>query len=717
MRKIEGSWWEQLRRVFGAIVPPLLACSMGFSCRPVTEQVEDLDCDARELVSGEFRVRQVPCSDELLYGGEGRTGDYLLENAVSRYLFRDPARPLYILEGCGGTMIDASAWYGDDVLAEMLPLWHGLWLQDCSVDIREDESGAFLSVTGTLSSISLVESGDVPLTVDLQDWSYLVGQEHVVTYSLQVDDAALELKGVDSLWILPLDGVELHGSTLHDGDTFFATDGTITDAGGGFLAVDFSSIAVGDASSVYAALWPGGQQVAGTAEGEEVELLSGDVVVGVLPVADWQEGDAPGFFSGTLPSMVDGLRAVAAGHEEGPVVAPGPDMNLVPGDSGFLWLRVSDGSQEDIGALLEAVDVHGQELVFAVPKGGAQLPLGPGTWNLAISSGLNRERAMLDSVNLDGTTWIDVSLEPAFDSMGWILADLDLESWPSRTQRTAAADAIAMSGAQGASFAVLTAVDEITEFDAYQPWDVAFRGEAGSRAATSNHGTVVSWPWSPNSKKAAHGAVDWPELSAMDLLVVARGGSKQDRFLVVDKDWVEAAGAPWQWEPVPDLLRLNGLDDLPVLLDLLDQWIDIGVAGPWTWIAIENTTEFGLAEVERGIIDGLTVASSGPLIVFSATSLVTDGWHGKAETLVFSLDIYAPDWMDISGAALIVDGEEARSWTIDQEDRSNGLSFHGAVWVSRYLMAVAWGDDDPGLPARGEPWAVTSPVWIGSPTL
>src|SRR5687767_14464786 len=80
----------------------------------------DPRCDPRLLAAGEVRARRVPCGDELIEGGEGRRSDWLIENAVARYVIRDSAAALTQLEGAGGTIVDAAAPGGTDTLVELV---------------------------------------------------------------------------------------------------------------------------------------------------------------------------------------------------------------------------------------------------------------------------------------------------------------------------------------------------------------------------------------------------------------------------------------------------------------------------------------------------------------------------------------------------------------------------------------------------------------------
>ena len=78
-------------------------------------------CDPRVLASGELRARRIPCSEELISGGEGRVGDYLIENSMARYVVRGPYAALTRLGEPGGTLVDAAAPGVGDMLLELTP--------------------------------------------------------------------------------------------------------------------------------------------------------------------------------------------------------------------------------------------------------------------------------------------------------------------------------------------------------------------------------------------------------------------------------------------------------------------------------------------------------------------------------------------------------------------------------------------------------------------
>ena len=672
----------------------LLALAAG--CRGLPADRGQVFCDARALEEGEVRVRAIPCDDELISGGEGRSVDYLIENARARFLVHHSAVALTLLEVGGGTVIDAAPYGGEDVLAELVPLVDGGWLEPISMELRQGDGEASILLEGTPAPISFLEDqwqGDASATVQ-------------VVYRLAADDAALQVEGAQGFWLMPLADAELAGSTLRSAERVMGIDGEPEDFGGGVRFAGGSRFAVGDASLVHDALWPGGEEVWGQAEGDGVELLAGEELLGWLPVDD--EGD----FAGQLPAGADGLRTVRQGYQAGPVVVPGSDLDLSLGAAGFLKLRAADGEGQGLAAQVRASQADGQSQLHLVPPEGARLPLGPGTWDLAVCAGVLREREQLQGYQVQEDSELEVTLRSRAATEGWLLADLDVEAWPSRDDRRAASLALAEAAAAEVGFAVVMAPDEVAVAELRQPWERMLLAESGSRAQSDSAGTVAAWPWSSNERKAAHSAAAWKGLSAVDLAAVANGSS--DRLLVAHMDWLRAAGDPLHWDPAPDLFSMTSLDDLAELQALADSWQPLALCGPLTWVAVEDRKRSANVEVEASLLQGRTVASSGPHV-----ELLADGLgpgqrvYGRGPHLI-QLQILAAPWMPISGAMLLADGQVLEYWELQGVEPLR-LDVRRLATPQRYLVAVVWGETDPGPPARGEPWAVSSPIWFSSP--
>jgi len=654
-------------------------------------------CDPRELEPGEVRARRMPCDDEGISGGEGRRGDTLIENAWARFVIRHAGAPLTLTSGGGGTIIDAAEPGGSDALSELVPLLAGGWLREVELELEQDAHEARVTVSGLPDPISFLESSGA-------------GDERVaVVYRLGAHDRALGIEDADGFWLLPRAGFELAGPVLHAGALALAMDQAPEDRGGGLLYTGGGLFATGSPSLVQAALWPGGEDASGVCAGEGVEVLEGAEVVGRLLV------DEDGSFAGSLPAGADGVRAVGSGYTPGPMASPGEDLDLALGAEARLGVRIADPQGAELPGLLLATGEDGREQRHAVPAEGLWVALGPGVWDLTLASGPLRSRVQRSSVDLQADERFEVLLAGMDDPEGWLLADLDVEVWPSRDERREPSELLGLAAAGGVDFAVATAPDEVAEAALEQPWDALLLAQSGSRADTEQVGSVIAWPWSSNTRKPAHSAVDWQGLSAEDLLVLASGGSGKGRLMVVDEDWIQAAGPAMDWEPRPDALLLEDPDQLPALLELYDSWVDLAAVGPLTWIQVEDDGQRAVVDVERGLVEAHTVATSGPFI-----ELLADGaWPG--DLLLHPgphrvhVVVRAPDWVELEGAALVVDGERLVSWDLAGAKGDPRLEEELLVLGSRYLLALAWGSVDPGPPAPGPQWAVTSPIWLGSP--
>ncbi|MBN1334442.1 MAG: hypothetical protein JXB39_00620 [Deltaproteobacteria bacterium] len=667
------------------------------ACRPAPDDTGEIFCDPRTLAEGEVRARRLPCDAEGISGGEGKRGDFLIENAWARFVVRHAGSSAMHLGLAGGTLLDAAPPHGEDALGELVPLPGNGWIGEGTVTVAREQDSAVLRVTGTPAPVPSVGGWLGP------------GTEIALTWRLGPDDRALEMEGADAAWLYPAAGATLTGPILHDDDRALAMDGMATDTGGAVLWSGAHRFAAGEASAVMAALWPGGPEAWGTApDATGVEILEGDRVVGWLPV------DESGTFEGTLPEGADGIRAVAEGVASGPVLPPGPALVLDLGDPGFLAVHASDGAGNDLGAVLEARDPAGCARRLPVPPEGADLPLGPGTWDLVLHAGPLRERVVRAGFEVAVGAALEGDLPLAGDAGDVVLADLAVETWRSRDDRSEPAASLALAAASGVRFAVTTAPDEVAGSERVQPWE-RIRVETGSTALTDSVGRIGAWPVVANAEKAAHGAAPWRGLDAVDALAVASGGRSRERLLSVDPRWIEAASDPRTWDPRPDMVVLEGIGDLPLYMGLLDAWMDLAAVGPWTWVAVDDPDRFSGVEVEQGLVSGRTVASSGPFLALDVAGQGPGSHLEAGGSVPVRLTVLAPSWMPLTGAALLVDGEVVARWDLAGRSGGERLVASRVVEARRWVLAAAWGTEDPGPPARGLPWAITSPVWTADP--
>jgi hypothetical protein len=584
-------------------------------------------CDPRALAPGEVRARQIPCSDELIDGGEGRVGDWLLENAYARYVIRGVYASLTHLDEEGGTLIDAAAPGGVDLLSEYLP----------------DADRTEVATSNSDGEAMLVSPG--------------------VTWRLTADSDTLWIDGPSGGTLQGLAGVDQAGATLQDGDAFFGLDGSGLGEGSA-VRVEGATHAALSAASV----WPDGDDVHEEVDADDVLAIVDEIVTARLPVVD-------GVASGTAPA---GARLL--GEREGCTYT---GLSLVA--CGSLFVRVADSNGDDIAATL----TDGVQS-WPLPVGGGRAPVGPDPRTFRLWAGPTHSVATVPF--LGGDAEVDVVLRREVETDDSVLAALEAPIAPDADTRETAEEAAHRLAAEGVGFAVALADDEVPSVtvDAHD----AILLTPGSRAGA----VVWSWPWSQNGKRAAHGAVDWGGLSALDLLAVTEGGASTGRLTVVDAFWVARArieADPWRWDPRPDAFWLRDLGGLSTYLALVAEWIEIAPVGPRTWIDID--TDRNLVAYEAGIVDSRTSAGNGPRVRIRAL----DGHR-------VGVELAAPQWMAMRELVLWTDLREVHR----RVDGAGDYRFD--VGEARWAVVVATGDRARPDSEEGA-WAVSAPVWLKPP--
>ena len=361
--------------------------------------------------------------------------------------------------------------------------------------------------------------------------------------------------------------------------------------------------------------------------------------------------------------------------------------------SDFVRIRVADEGGRDV-----PVRVEWSEGSIALPPGGGRVPTGPGEWNLLVHRGPLAERVQA-TLSVSGEVGLEVVL-PSVVPAGWGLVELGVPSHPE--VGTSSADVLEWAAAGGRSLAVLTAANEVAirrEGD-WSGWWV--RGEAGSHTVSDMAGSIWSWPWTRSVKEAAHGAVNPRGLTAEDLLAAAAGG--QPRRLVVDLDWVAAAGAPFRWDPVPDAIRIDAPEDVSVVAEVLEAGAWVGVVGPLTWVQVETETLPSVAALERAIAVGAGVATNGPLLWMERVPGPEgeDPLPQESPVATLSLSLHGQADMEIDSVTIWQNGVPSATWENGDHDLGSGWVASRAVWADGWALAVASGPD----------WAVTSAVWL-----
>lgn len=599
-------------------------------------------CDPRALEAGEVRARPLLCTDELVSGGEGRIGDFLVENAVARFVVRGSYASLTWLDEDGGTLVDAAAPGTSDILLELMP----------DVDRSSVEPA----------------QGD--------GWAEL--REPGLTWHLDADRPSLELRAPAddpdepadaapdgfATVLRPDPGVSRTGSTFLYGDLWMGVDGEVGD---GVEAVDVTGVT--RVSLTTAERWPDGEPVELTTDAADMRVDVDGTTVTRLPVA-----------AGVVSAVV-------------PVGA-----TLTPETSGCVWRGLHDPW---CGRLtLEVRDQDGRSLPVTVSDGDdawvireyeGDIRIGPRARTLTVSAGPAYSHASFwydgTDVHRTLTLWRDMDLD------GAVLADLDRRAAPDPSTNTPGWEALHDAYGAGYTFAALVADDEIPSYDRYGHDRIL--PVVASRAAD----LVWSWPWTASTKRWAHGAVPWQGLSALDLLTVSRGGASVDRVTVVRPAWVTAAAkeaAPSAWPVSPDALWLSGPVDLPTYLWLLDAWQDVAPVGPYTWVEVGPAVNE--PAIEAGILQAHTTAGNGPRVRVAAERLP----FGEGANVRVTVD--ASRWMGVDTVTLYTaagprSAPIAGRGVVDFEVRSGSPWAVAVVSGSRveppYLDEPAWAVSGP----------------------
>jgi hypothetical protein len=579
-------------------------------------------CDPRSLAVGEARARRVACNDELVSGGDGHVGDWLLENALARFVIRDPAAgPLTELDGDGGTLVDAVRVGEQDVLLEFTPD-----VDRSAIEATEGPGWAELRMPGA-------------------------------TWHLEADSYAVDIDTDGRL--LGEAGVDRTGATLRDKDDFFGADGVVTSGAGAVRVEGVRRLAVAPEG-----LWSG--EVSGTADADSVLVQLDGVDVESVDV------DSEGTFSSAAPegATVTGVRAGCVYD------------GLTATGCGTLTVRVQDDEGTDLPS-----QVCDAEACWPAVKGGEDLPVGPDAREMWLWAG-PAYSAVRFAYTGDGQR-LQAVLDRAIS--GGVQADLAIEAAPDADDVTWCRDGLHEAYTRGAKWTVAIADDEVPEYSRRAHDEII--ASVGSRVP----GWLWSWPWSPNSERPGHGAVPHG-LGALDTLAVSEGGQSRARRHVVTAAWAQAATAEapaWTWEPVPDAMWLDDLDDLPTFLSLLDAWLVLSVAGPVTWV--QPVGALDEPAVEASLVNATAGAGNGPRLTWiadeaGATLLVeAAGWMG-----VDAASAWTPDG---ETALEVADGQARLTW--------EGEGPRWVVFTASGRRSRPWLEDGA--------WAVSAPLWRGDP--
>lgn len=585
-------------------------------------------CDPRVLSAGEVRARQLLCTDELIPGGEARVGDWVLENSVARFALRGTYAALYTLDDQGGTLVDAVALIPDADASDAEASGGDGGASDeeggdGSVDVvvSADVLGE-IRVEGDRSSIVVVNDGDSASLV-------LPG----MTWTLTADDAVLRLSEASAATIQPLPGVARAGTSWQGASGgFLGTDGSVEGALSTAVINAEIAFVAADPEAWTAERFGSALPVLETVDADTVAVERDGAVLTRLLVTD-------GVVSGWAPE-----GATLRGEREGCTYE-----GLAQTACGFMHVRVRDEAGND---LVSSFYTDSQRWVL--PAGGGVIPGGLEAFSGTIWAGpAYGYTALTFTPGADQT----VTLRREMNTEGAVLADLRRAVAPDSDAAWASLEAAHDASGDGVGFVVVYADDEVPSASV-APEDTHERAAdgayplfvtAGVRSQSVDGGTVLSWPWSANSKRAAHGAPEqgW---SALDLLTLVRNNSA-DRRTIVDAAWVQAALAEapvYAWFDTPLAVWLDDADAITVYFDLLEHYVPVVPVGPRTWIELPNGDR-NIPGIEAGLYAGQATAGNGPRIeASSSASLVGDRlWRVQVDAArwmgVRALTVWTPE--------------------------------------------------------------------------
>ena len=635
---------------------------------------DTLGCDDRDLQPGEVRVKVVACGEERISGGEGASGDWVLDNAIARFIVRF-GTALTRFDTAGGTLIDAGQPGRRDGLREATPLFdtpdgpQGLWT--ATVTPFTDGGRAGVRVEGEL----------------------IDGSPAAFSWTLAPDSPTVTLDGADHLDLQLLVPSVVVGELLEvdpDEDetieVVLYVDGSRADHGGALTYTGATGLTVGDRSTVARVAWPGGRAISGDSDGDWVEALDADDdVVARIPVEGLR-------FSGWLPPAAVAARPVAAGRRNGVPEPLGGALVLPIGPLGQLDLQVTDTD----GAPLPAT-VYWQGREHPLPVGGGVAPLPPGRGPLVVSAGPAYEAAFVDEMLVLGSPGLAVALARVHpDDVG--LAMIGLPVAPQRDTRVHGREAMTGAVGRGAQLAVLTAAHEVAVTVLPTELDRRVVSWGGTRWRAASGAQVDAWPQNPNSRQPAHGATP-PNVPPLDALAsLARFGRRS----AVNAAFVSQAGPVFHWPRAPTALRLDQPADRDALFDLLEQGLSPAVIGPDTWLHDLPPLAPTSIEVERALTTGPTVAGNGPLI--------TVEWSGPepGRRRLVTVTCSGPTWMPLDRATLwSADGAPLATFAAA---RPRPPQITGTVeLVGEEQVVVTCEGDAAHPPLQPEPaWAVSS---------
>lgn len=544
-------------------------------------------CPPPPPAPGEVRARVLACPADRITGdlAAGRVGDFVLENALARFVVRGVGEGHALLGLWGGGLVDATFHGGRDQLRELQPLisFNVLKAEQVQVTATGQDGEAVVSVSGVPVGHPILQAVIPGIDLDATV---------IHEYVLRPDEPWLRLRtrvspaSDHAIEFVPADLQMLGGRAVPfvpgtAGDLDVAISGPFLAAAGGGASYAYvagpklNGLEVGGSEILLADPIRASRQTEGVFErffvvGDGSPSSVTDVawalrsdatgpVVGVVraaqePVgADYQvraldargrrlttfHTDSNGRIAGRLPTGPTTLRATCDGCADGQpitleITAQGvEDVALDATVPSFLEVtvrRAIDIAPVPARVSIETLDHPGTmpRFVFTGPRTGT-FPLAPGRYRVTLSRGPEHERHVEDVVvGVGETVSLNHVMPRVVQTPGAIAAEFHLHSESSVDSAVPVADRVAACAAEGLEFIVATDHDFVTDYGpalaelGLTPFVTAV---PGCEVSSIHAGHFQSWPRPIDPDLAGNGAPRWFDLSPPALADRLREGA------------------------------------------------------------------------------------------------------------------------------------------------------------------------------------------------
>lgn len=550
------------------------------------------DCDPRVLDSTEVRVRPILCGDEEIPSGDGRRGDFILENNQIRLTLRAPGTSLSQIDGNGATIVDivpVSEQANGDVVMEM-------WLSDTDTHPTQ------------ILGWSPLETGN-GVQIDTVDGAIEVW--------LMPDDPMVYV--TPSIWTLrPSLETELYGQQIHSAlhqhahILQFQAD-QIEDFQGDVLFHDLQEISVlrnSNAGSVDI------EVPEGTAEGidwidlfDESNTRLGRVWANDIDSILQVSPSVANIEVGRSGCRSIGLQPVST------------TLNWTVSECGSIGLRL----QDDDGPIEGWTSIQGN--IHFIPEEGLILPLIDLDTPITVWSGMSHEPEKIQpsDITLEAHPRLSLYLPKRFEPSAALHTVLDAA--PSTTTRSLQSPLHQSAGLQ-ANHQIVASADSVLRLDSNTLPERIIDPENIQIGLLSDQ-FVLSWPWRANLQ-GGFGALNPNVMTDNELLTQASAQNRLTASIGVSTTDPNSLDDPLWTTPDFQWIHNPTLDEIRRICS----WTHPRPLGVWTWLDHEDVDpNYSLLELAYS-------TGNGPRLSLSPV-FNTDRSH----RLEFS--IQSTDWMNL----------------------------------------------------------------------